>query len=388
MKTQSLARAFCVALAAASAIETTACASAYNFTLIADTAGPLSTLANPAIGPTGDVVFRANLDVGGQVIYRGNGGALISVADNSAPSAYLGFGDPVINASGTTAFLAGRKAGGQGIFTVNGATTGTVALTTGAGGLFSSLGSSSLAINSSGLVSFQGDKSGATGIHASVSGGSSFPIAESTGPYSSFAGFTNINDAGTVAFQANLDAGGAGVFSGSGGAVTTLADSSGIINTTMNGPAINSLGLSAFMAGLDAGGTGLFTSDGISLSTIATTAGPFNSFNTTVGNGPSINSAGKIIFRAIPDSGSDGFYDGPNPATNKVIALGDALSGSTVNFLSALSGRMNDSGQFVFFATLNDGRNAIFRADPIPEPSSFVLAAGTMIFLRRRQRAH
>ena len=179
MKTKSLARALCIALAAASAVQTTASASPYNFTLIADTAGPLSTLANPAISPTGDVVFRANLDVGGQVIYRGNGGALTPIADNSAPSPYLGFGDPVINASGTVAFLAGRKAGGQGIFTVTGATTGTVALTTGGGGLFTTLGSSSLAINSSGLVSFQGDKSGATGIHAGTTGGTPFPIAES-----------------------------------------------------------------------------------------------------------------------------------------------------------------------------------------------------------------
>ena len=125
MKTKSLARALCIALAAASAVQTTASASPYNFTLIADTAGPLSTLANPAISPTGDVVFRANLDVGGQVIYRGNGGALTPIADNSAPSPYLGFGDPVINASGTVAFLAGRKAGGQGIFTGDGSTAHT-----------------------------------------------------------------------------------------------------------------------------------------------------------------------------------------------------------------------------------------------------------------------
>jgi len=365
-----------VALAAAGGGDTAAFAAPYTFTRIADNSGPISTLANPALNAGGDVVFRASLDAGGQVIYRGNGGSLTPIADNTPASPYLGFGDPVINASGTVAFNAGRKAGGQGIFTVNGPTTGTVALTTGAGGPFTSFGSSSLAINTAGLVSFRGDKSGALGIHAGTAGGTAFPIAESTGPYSNFAGFTNVNDAG-----------GAGVFTGAGGAVTTIADSSGTFNTSMNGPSINAGGVAAFAAGLDAGGSGVFTGSGGAVSTVATSAGPFQTFDTVAGNGPSINAAGTIIFRALPDSGPEGFYDGTDPALNKVIALGDPLDGSTVTSLAALSGRINDSGQFVFFASLNDGRSAIFRADQIPEPASLLLAASGMTLLLRRRRS-
>ena len=228
------------------------------------------------------------------------------------------------------------------------------------------------------------------GIYANTAGGTLVTVAESTGPYASFAGFTNINDTGTVAFQAALDAGGFGAFTGSGGAVTTLADSSGILSTSISNPSINSLGLCAIAAGLDAGGTGLFTGNGGALNTIATSSGPFNTFTTTTGNGPSINTAGKIIFRAVPDSGPDGFYDGPNPATNKVIALGDPLGGAgvTVSSLSALSGRMNDNGQFVFFVSLSDGRNAIFRADPIPEPATVLVVAPAMLLRPRRRRWH
>ena len=134
MRAKTRVRTFYLALATAAAVGSTALASPYTFTMITDNAGPLATLANPALSPSGDVVFRASLDAGGQVIYLGNGGALTPIADNSTLSPYLGFGDPVINGSGTVAFNAGRKAGGQGIFTVNGATTGTVALTVGGGG--------------------------------------------------------------------------------------------------------------------------------------------------------------------------------------------------------------------------------------------------------------
>src|SRR5436190_644818 len=80
------------------------------------------------------------------------------------------------------------------------------------------------------------------GVYAGTAGGTPSPIAESTGPYSTFTGFTNINDSGVVAFQATLDAGGSGVFTGAGGAVTTIADTSGPLNTPISGPAINSSG--------------------------------------------------------------------------------------------------------------------------------------------------
>jgi hypothetical protein len=220
-------------------------ASTYTFTRIADNAGPILTLANPAINSNGDVVFRASLDAGGtQVIYVGNGGALTQIVDNTAASPYLGFGDPVINASGVVAFSAGRRAGGLGVFTVNGATTCTVSLTSGAGGTFSTFNSSSLAINASGLVSFSGASGGTVGVYAGVAGGTPGTISDSSGPLLTYGSLTTINDSGTVAFTATYDAGGTGVFAGNGGGLTTIADSSGPLNTLFNGrrstPAVSS----------------------------------------------------------------------------------------------------------------------------------------------------
>jgi hypothetical protein len=358
------------ALALASAFPAgTARASTYTFTRIADNAGPLATLANPAINSNGDVVFRASLDAGGtQVIFVGNGGALTQIADNTAASPYLGFGDPVINGSGVVAFSAGRRAGGSGVFAVSGATTETVALTTGAGGTFTSFNSSSLAINSSGVVSFSGATASAVGVYAGPAGGIAGTISDSTGALASYGSLTTINDGGTVAFIGNLDAGGAGVFTGNGGGLTTIADSSGPLNTSINGPSINASGLVAFTAGLDSGGAGLFAGNGGGLTTVATTAGPFGSFSTNAGFGPSLNGSGNIITRATPDVGNDGFFDGVDPSLNGIIAIGQALDGSTVSTMSALSGRMNDAGQFVFAVSLNDGRSGIYRAEPVPEP--------------------
>jgi hypothetical protein len=46
---------------------------------------------------------------------------------------------------------------------------------------------------------------------------------------------------------------------------------------------------------------------------------------------------------------------------------------------------MNDAGQFVFAASLNDGRSGIYRADPVPEPMALG-AVGLLAFTLGRGR--
>ncbi|HEY7088032.1 MAG TPA: hypothetical protein VH518_08085, partial [Tepidisphaeraceae bacterium] len=280
--------------------------------------------------------------------------------------------------------------GGLGIFATNGINTGTVAVTTASGGPFITLDSSSLAINSAGLVSFTGSTSGINGVYAASVGSSTITIADSSGPLNVFTGLTSINDSGVIAFQSTFDGGlTVGVFKGSGGALTPLADSSGSLGTSPTVPSINASGLTAFASNTDSAGvTGVFTASGGPVTTVMDSTGPYSSFETIPTNGPSMNASGKVIFRATPDIGLSGFFDGPTPAANKVIAIGDLLDGSQVMFLSALGSRINDAGQFVFYAQLQDGRNTIFRADPIPESGAWWFAAVVALagFHFRRQR--
>jgi hypothetical protein len=65
-------------------------------------------------------------------------------------------------------------------------------------------------------------------------------------------------------------------------------------------------------------------------------------------------------------AGLVGIFTGGDPVADRVIAVDDALDGSTVArfevlaFDSALSNR----GQLAFIVTLADGRTGVYRADP------------------------
>jgi hypothetical protein len=81
----------------------------------------------------------------------------------------------------------------------------------------------------------------------------------------------------------------------------------------------------------------------------------------------SINNGGAVVFGATLTTGGRGFFAGPDPVADKVIAIGDALSGSTVVGFptNAMNPRaLNNGDQFLFRATLADGRTVLVRADP------------------------
>ncbi|WP_186775737.1 PEP-CTERM sorting domain-containing protein [Rubripirellula tenax] len=93
--------------------------------------------------------------------------------------------------------------------------------------------------------------------------------------------------------------------------------------------------------------------------------------------------------------GVAGLFDGSNPLTDRVISIGDTLDGSSITSLLIRRGMLNDSGNFVFSAWLDDDnngtadRNAIFfaTAAAVPEPSSLALSAmGVLAVLAQRRR--
>jgi hypothetical protein len=128
----------------------------------------------------------------------------------------------------------------------------------------------------------------------------------------------------------------------------------------------------AFRADLVSGEQGIFTGSGGPTTTIADTSGVFDSFS----DGPSINAGGTVAFQAFLDTGEEGIFTGPNAVADKVIQIGDALDGSTVTNLLFFREAFNAHGQLTFFATLANGQEGIFRADPVPEPGPVVLMGG------------
>jgi hypothetical protein len=127
-------------------------------------------------------------------------------------------------------------------------------------------------------------------------------------------------------------------------------------------PAINRSGTVAFRATLDTFEDVILSGKPGQFITIATSEGPRFSFFGVTG----INNGGTVAFLGVLEEGGAGIFTGADPAADKVIQTGDALDGSTVTNVFASNKSLNNGGQLVFFAELEDGRQGIFRADPAP----------------------
>jgi hypothetical protein len=327
-------------------------AASYTFTRLEDSSGSFLRFGFASINDVGRVAFSAALDTDGDGIMDGSGiftsdgTTTTTIADNSGP--FDLFGALSFNDGGAVAFWASLDAGGNGIFTSDGTTTTTIADNSGP---FSSFNSPS--INNSGAVAFWASfDGGGTGIFAS-DGTTTTTIDDTNGPFS-FLNLPSINNGGTVVFTGFLDAGGTGIFAGSGGPVSTIVDDSGVFSF-FNFPSGNDGGTVVFWARLDTGVFGIFTNDG---TTVADTGGPFTNFTN-----PAINTVGSKAFQAFLTGGS-GIFTGPDPLGDKVIAIGDPLSGSTVTTVIFSREGLNDAGQIAFVASLADDTQAVYRADP------------------------
>jgi hypothetical protein len=194
-------------------------------------------------------------------------------------------------------------------------------------------------------------------------------------------GQADINDFGAVVFPVSIASGAEQrIVTGAGGKLTTKATTkgtnfAGFFSDLLAEPRINNKGAIAFRADLKSGGEGVFLIDNSGLRTIADTSGAFRELTA-----PSINNLGRVAFSALLDDRNLGVFTGPDPVAHRIIGPGDALDGSTVISAVTSSRSLNDAGQIAFLATLADGREGIYRADPVrfstvavPEPSSVAL---------------
>ena len=356
----------------------------YVFTRIADTSGPYQSFFTPSLNDAGQVAFRARLGGGQQGIFVGNGGLVTTIADTSG--AFDTLRDPSINATGQVGFRAFLDGGGEGLFIGSGGPT--TPLYDNSGTFFSFRDP---ILNASGTGAFHGRVNPRGGGIFTGNGGPETAVARTTGPYEDF-GNPHLNESGQVVFFARRDNGVVGIYTGPDPVANRIADESGPFLGFGDGPTINDAGLVAFRACISppcfaGGGEGLFLGNGGPVTTVVDSSGPFESFL-----GPSINDLAQTAFRAELDSGGEGLFGGPDPVADRILLFGDALDGGIVDDIEFFRA-LNDGGSVAFLARFTDGREGIYRADPLQVPEPPVLAllvagwlAGSFWRSRNRER--
>jgi hypothetical protein len=377
----SQCKAFLGLFCAIGAISTADTEAGYTFTNIADTAGAFGYFyfESTSFNNAGAVAFRADLDDGSRGIFSGNGGSTAAISVSTLP--FASYGEPSINDSGTVAFPffpGGFTPMPDGIYAGSGGPLVTIADTTGQFKSFA--GGYSTAIDSTGAVAFLAALDAGSGGIFLNSGGVISPILVGAG------GEFSRNDSGMIAFR--MGSGGTSLVRLNAGSLTTIADNSGTLNHFGSAPSMNEAGIVAFVAGVegvDGAVFGVYKGNGGPLTTIADISGPFSAFGDFNFNQPSINDAGNVAFVAGLDTGGGGIFIGDGSETSQVVGFGDSLFGSTITSLSISPTSLNDNGQVAFFYGLADGTTGIAVANPVPEPSSSLLAAFSLVLgLARR----
>jgi hypothetical protein len=289
-----------------------------------------------------------------------------------------------LNNNGFVAFR-GYSSHGYSILASNGPTTKVIAADTNHGGSFIDIGSFAVSMNDSGMVAF-------TALRA---GGPSFQMFEGDGGASTLlvdsptAKFPAINNAGMVAYTD---------YNASAVAIRRESQTYAILGTSpFSMPDINSLGCVAFCA-MVGGAQEVVIGDGVSATKYIDASaykGGLTGGRALSGGVPdcAINDDGLVAFGACRDSLGVGYgiFTGPDPATDKVIMEGDALDGFAVTSLFFSRNGLNNNGQIAFWARLSDGTQGVWAANPVPEPSTFVLlfagAFSLLAYAWRRRRS-
>lgn len=390
----------------------------YRFTTIADSNDPRFAGASivssgvPTIDNNGTVYFLGRSAEGHHGILSGNGGPLSTVIDNSGPLDRAFHIELSVNASGTVAFLGQLDTGEFGVFSANNGTLTTIADSS---GRFTDFRGTD--INDQGEVAFTGLGDEFIGIYKGQ-GGPLTTIAERNAsssvddPRPDFHQEPSINNHGDVAFfgQPHDDD---GIYVGDGEQLKkVVSPETGYRNfLPVSRSPINDAGMIAFIA--DGFGRvdypedlpdppvilirdgaapmeerlgpirGVFVYNGGNVEQVVGIADSESSFGLL--NDVMINNAGDVAFGSIDDginSPLNGIFTGPDPVTDKVIAVGDMLSGSRVTYVQFYSRGLNDRGEIAFFAQTESG-TGYYRATPVPEPAPVLLMAMGAIFVWR-----
>ena len=356
-------------------------ASAYRFVNISKNAGVGRSIFLSAMNNSGTVAFVTSgteeESFLGMTMYSGRGGPLTRLYKGTTEGDHFTLWVPDINDHGVVAFMshidapAKQEPFASAIFKASASGVTTVARYPNASFF------EHASINNKGRVaSVVTWDSGPSSV---VTFSPKRTIATFANPENHF-GPPDINDAGVVVFPVSIGLGAEErIVTGVGGKLTIKATTKGTnfagFFSSATEPRINNKGAIAFHADLKSGGQGVFLIDDSGLRLVADTSGPFH-----ILTAPSINNRGRVAFSALLDDRNSGVFMGPDPVADRVIGPGDVLDGSIVTSAVISSRSLNDAGQIAFHAALADGREGIYRADPVrfpsvavPEPSSVAL---------------
>lgn len=211
-------------------------------------------------------------------------------------------------------------------------------------------------------------------------------IADSTGPLGRPV-LQSVRADDTIFFRGTKPGGGNAIYKGTDLQPELVFDL-GTRFTDVTNYAENTAGRRVFRATVQNGAgqsqVGLFTGDDPLV--LASPGGDFvDVFN------PLINENGLIVFAGDRDGqgGADGIYLGPDPATDKVIQVGDAPFGSPITSLQL--DELNNAGVVLFHYSQADGVQGIgtvriIELPPVPEPSTLGLLALPAVWLLHRRR--
>jgi hypothetical protein len=132
---------------------------------------------------------------------------------------------------------------------------------------------------------------------------------------------------------------------------------------------INNAGTVAFLGTLNGEYAVYTTADGMAFSRKSQVNDP------STGAPISINDSGEVAYPGGDGTGGGAIFVGRNLVTDRVIGTDDLLDNSTVVHLRLMSSEaFNNAGQVAFYARLADGREGVYRADPVDRVAPTVTA--------------
>ena len=334
----------------------------YGFTILQTTFGDDSLYGVPAINDSGKIAVAVGLDTGGQQVRRYSGpnnSTIIAGTTDFDDFAHL---DVSINNNDTVVFQ-GSISGASGLFASNGGLITTIVDDSGSfivdGTAIDFVFDSHWDLGDNGEVVFEAlDLSKRVGIFGrNVAAGGVFrrttdadaaefrlwsPAVNGQGDFAVLLSFIDNDGLQQIDRQQIISNFGTIMDTNDGLFGIKFEDSFptgfGVPHTID----MNNAGTVAFRATLDRGDVGIFTSaNGGPPTTVADTSGPFRDVSF-----PSINISGTTAFLASFDvGGGKGIFRGPNPITDKIIAVGDVFTNNigAIRTVADITGFGNDS---------------------------------------------
>ena len=325
-----------------------------SWTVIATTEEQFSGFAPyvAAVNDLGMVAFQAALRDGGSGVFTGSGEVSAEVVGPDVLAAVTSH--PDLNLAGETSFY-GDLPGRPGCLRAPRRET---ADDRGYGGRLSSVGPLGPTMNEAGTVAFRADLGSGTSAIFVGDAADVTTVADTDGDWSRFHGLPVIDRGGGVVFRADREDGVEGIYSARQGTIRAVVEVGDVFERLALFPSVNDHGTVAFAATLRGQGTAILTADD-GLITVVDSKGEFEEFR-----GALIDGAGSLVRIATPRGGSLGLFSGPDPKTDRILAIGDHLFGSTVTDFASNPVSINAIGHLAIRASLADGRQLILRTNP------------------------